>query len=312
MCIRDRLHAVDRSGLLDDLFAMGVQRDSAMTLRQAMTLTHAIQGGEQEYVVWAPILKHLTWLLRRLSQSNCRDRLVVAASSVLTPLIERFGWEPQWHHEMAMLQAQALHTGLEFGLPELASQASTLVSSNTHLTAALLEVVYQGYAMHAGQDAYEHILQLYKQETVPSRGEQYLNAMASSNDPAVLLQLLELSVAEESPIKTAHLSSLFAAVAVSCRRIGQPTLLWQFLELNWAELEIQYGNSANQAMVLVIHSSQYLEGKEHYMTVARWLDKQGFQGTRVAKWALLNMRINSHFNRYLGNKKACLQWIEEQ
>ena len=62
-------------------------------------------------------------------------------------------------------------------------------------------------------------------------------------------------------------------------------------------------------MHLIIHTSNFIQGKDTYMEVAEWLDDNGFQGTRVARWALLNMRINSHFNRYMGNKQACLQWI---
>ena len=77
--------------------------------------------------------------------------------------------------------------------------------------------------------------------------------MASSNDPAALLkvahaagacccelglQLLDLAIMEDSPIKTQHMGSLFASVALSCERIDQPELLWQFLRDSWRDIEV--------------------------------------------------------------------------
>lgn len=51
----------DRSGFLDDLFSLGIQRDSSKVLEQALILAHTIQHAEEEYIVWAPILRHVRW-----------------------------------------------------------------------------------------------------------------------------------------------------------------------------------------------------------------------------------------------------------
>ena len=56
-----QLPAVDRSGLVDDMFALGVQRDSSGVLKQAIGLSHSLASTEQDYTVWAPIIKHLIW-----------------------------------------------------------------------------------------------------------------------------------------------------------------------------------------------------------------------------------------------------------
>eukprot|EP00658_Telonema_sp_P-2_P073055 TRINITY_DN6211_c0_g1_i2.p1 TRINITY_DN6211_c0_g1~~TRINITY_DN6211_c0_g1_i2.p1 ORF type:complete len:535 (-),score=129.25 TRINITY_DN6211_c0_g1_i2:219-1823(-) len=305
-----QLDVSDTSGLVDDLFALGVQRDSAKVLRQAMELSHAIRKSETDYVVWAPILKHLRWMALRLEEPNCHKKLLKTAQNIIEPIIAMLGWTPQWHHEKAMLQAQALAAGLEFGFPGLAETANRIASTHgAHLPASLSEVIYRGYTMEGGMAAFRHMIALYKNEHVPSQEEEYINAMASSKDPGVLHELLMIAVAKDGPIKTQHLASLFSRVAISCKLINDPMLLWKFLQDHWDQLEGKYGTSSRQAVHLIIHAGQYLQGEDQYMQVAEWLDQNGFQGTRVAKWALLNMRINSHFNQYLGNKKACLQWI---
>lgn len=303
----DRLPAVDRSGLVDDMFALGVQRDSSGVLKQAMGLSHSLATTEQDYTVWAPVIKHLIWIHQRLDTSNCKIRFVAAAQKIISPLVSRLGWEPQWHHELAMLQAQAISTGLQLGVAGLAVQASEMARGP--VASSLSGVVYKGYGMVGGSAAFEYLVEMYISDDVPTNEKDYLAAMAASSDVSLIRKLLRLVTQPDSPIKTQHLQSLFASVAATCQRIGRTSLLWQFLVENWATLQGRFGNSSRQAMYLILEASRFIQGKENYMEVAKWLDDNGFQGTRVAKWALLNMRINSHFNRFLGNKRACLRWI---
>jgi len=276
-------------------------------LKQALALTHQLASSEQDYTVWAPILKHITWIHQRLNTRNCKARFTIAAKQIVAPLVARLGWEPQWHHELAMLQAQAISTGLQLGLAGLAQQAADM--AHGPVVSSLSGVVYKGFGMIGGTATFEQLIQWYISDDVPTNEKDYLAAMASSQDVVVINKLLALVKRQDSPIKTQHLQSLFASVASTCQRIGQTMLLWEFLVDNWPILQRRFGNSSRQAMYLILEASRYIQGKSHYMQVARWLDNNGFQGTRVAKWALLNMRINSHFNRFLGNKRACLRWI---
>lgn len=89
-------------------------------------------------------------------------------------------------------------------------------------------------------------------------------------------------------------------------------LAWTFVKNNWPRLLKKYGSGKSalrNALYLILNASRYLEGKDAFNDVKRFLKDNELLGARISRWALKNIIVASHFSRVLGNKAICKLWL---
>ncbi|XP_031787739.1 uncharacterized protein LOC107982070 [Nasonia vitripennis] len=220
-----RLKSVDRAGLLDDAFnlARAGFRDYELPLELARYLRR-----EEDYAPWAAASSAL-----RLIDDKLRDRPDIRAafrryaSELLTPIYKKLTFEtlPSDSRVRRMHRSLVLSAACSIDLVDCVSNAKSIfdhwiADENKVIPADLKAFVYRvGIVNGSGEHWISLRLRFFKAE-LHSEKEPMMQALASSEDPAFVNELLELAVQPSADVaKQNRLSIVKAVVAGSSRNI---------------------------------------------------------------------------------------------
>jgi len=321
-----QLPAVDRAGVVDDLFAMGLNKDNPLQMREAMTMVKLMHLDT--YVAWAAAVRHLVWMRMRLTDKSClASYTALVRTKVLPQIIASTGWGYVGSHSTQMIRKTVYPAGLLFGDPNViswvraASAAQTASPTANNVPSSSCLIVYGGLVRAGGAAEYNHVLALHKGAEDATKKSCYLLALGFSLNAKRLTSLLTLALsATTNEVATSDLDDVVAKVAESAAIHGKiRNLAWDFVKQNWDKLEKKYGTNksgaqlrgahSSEALYLILNASRYLQGKDSFNAVKSFLKEKGLLGARISRWALKNIIVASHFSRVLGNKAICKLWL---
>ena len=199
------LSEVERYGLVDDTWA-SVLAGSA-TAADFLELAEAF-AGEHDVSVWRRLLGGLDQL-DRLVEGPARTALQARVRAIVTPALERLGWEPAASDSD---RARELRGALIGALAVLGADAEAQVrvadlfqkvrTGADSVEANVAAAVVRATAAVAGPPELEQLLEGFRTGGTPQEEQRYLYALADVRDATQMAQVLELSMTSEVRTRT--------------------------------------------------------------------------------------------------------------
>jgi aminopeptidase N len=192
--------------------------------------------------VWDQVIGAFTQLDRLSRDRVERPALEAYMRARLRPVFDRLGWDGSGSgdDDDTLLRASLIRALGEFGDAEILAEANrrfaTFLNDPKSLSPALLDAVSHVVGVSANREIYDALISLARKSTVTNERVRYYDAAASSRDPALAAETLQLTLTRELP--GTIVKGLISEVAVSG---WQPQLAWDFIRKNLDALTARQG-----------------------------------------------------------------------
>jgi puromycin-sensitive aminopeptidase len=236
------LSAVERFGLVSDTWAAALAGLTPLT--RYLDLVRNFQD-ELDRNVWTVILGSLHYLYKLLEPPQ-RPALQAFVQTLLTPVAQRLGWDPeaQEHELVSQLRGELLGTLGTLG-EEAAIQAEAKrryqqyrenpAAVDRNIVPALVSIA----AYTGGCTEYEAFRQNFKTARTPQEEQRYLFALAAFRSPELLDQTLHMTVSGE--VRTQDAPYLMRSLLMNTEVRERA---WAFMKAHWAEMVQRYPESS--------------------------------------------------------------------
>jgi puromycin-sensitive aminopeptidase len=228
---------LERMSLMVDTWAAVVAGQAS--LEEWVQAVDAL-GTEDDPDVWAAVVSGVSFL-DRIAGDGERDAVAAFVRRIAEPTWDRLGWDPPVgeSRRLGITRGRVLSAVGAIGRDPVLCQetqarferydtdaaqpglAPDLVTPAAHVAAAC-----------GGEAAWQLILDRYRAGRTPQDKVRYLDALASTSDPALLARTLDLALGEE--VRSQDGGFLVAGV-MSNRAGGR--LAWEWLERRWPEVQ---------------------------------------------------------------------------
>ena len=244
------LSSAERARAMDDVWVVA-EGGSDPTVNMALALSFSYWlVNETAQAPWSVALGHLA-NLRSLLYSDagvslnpgCEAQLNAYVGGLLTTQALKLGWVSTGSPIEVGLRTSLLSAGSLFNVSAIVSGSNALWANRTlsPISSNLQSLVFSN-AVRWSPDAsaFNTCLAMYNElsSTDAATARRYLLAMAASRDPALLSQLLTLSL-DTDVVGVADAPTVLASVAGNS--IGRG-LAWAFLQANWNVYNSRYGS----------------------------------------------------------------------
>jgi puromycin-sensitive aminopeptidase len=242
-----RLPAIDRLGIIRDLFALS----ESGHVSTAEALSFALNYKEEtDYTVWVEVLSGLARIWNLLSGTSLEQAYKRSALAVVSKAAEVIGWEPKTgeSYTTSLLRPTLLmHAGL-YGDARVIIEAKKRFERRSELSipADMRGVVYGLVAVSGGEHEYSELMTMYASAQVHEEKMRILYALGQFENKKLLKQTLAFGLS--SHVRLQDRNSVFASV------LGNPfgrTLAWEFVQKNWKKLVAEYGEGGHLLARLV-------------------------------------------------------------
>jgi aminopeptidase N len=219
------LDAADQLGLLYDTVALG--EAGAAPMANFLQLTRKL-GADDDPVVWnqlAGTLAALDELYAGMPERRAAFRAY--ARSILAQVFSRVGWHPgsDEANNVTVLRETLIDRLGRFDDQDIIAEArrrfSAFLRDASSLPAAIRRPTLQVVTRKADAGTYERLLELARKAKSPLEQQQFYNALASTEDPALAARSLDIAISSEVPL-TVGLSMVRRVAAEN------PDLAWRF------------------------------------------------------------------------------------
>jgi len=238
----EKLSAIERFGLVSDTWAAVVA--GLAPLRDFFSMTNKF-SNESDLNVWRSILGGFAYLDNVVDQRH-RPALQAEVRKLLTPAVQRLGWEPKKGE--SDLQSQLRGTligalGVQGDDPQVQTRARELYaqykrepgSVDNNLVPALIAIV-----AHTGTDAdYREFKERFKTAKTPQEEQRYLYALGDFRRPEALHDVMQMTLNGEIRTQNAPYVMAELLMNIECRYEA-----WAFLKANWDKMMAQYPENA--------------------------------------------------------------------
>jgi puromycin-sensitive aminopeptidase len=249
----DVLSPIERYALVDDAWAAVVAGRSPV--RSFLELAQGLVE-ESDLRVWQAILTGLGWL-DRFVDGEPRERLRAFTRDLLSPAVERLGWEPADDEEPDLtraLRGQLVQSLAILGAdPEALAQCRELELEGEG-DPQLLQAAVEAVASEGTADDLDRFWDRYRGASTPQEEERYLFATARFPGEAEIERVLRSSIGDE--VRTQDAPYLLAR-ATTNRQHGPR--VWRFIADRWDELQDRFASSN---IIGLVSGVRYLTDRE--------------------------------------------------
>jgi puromycin-sensitive aminopeptidase len=238
----DKLSAIERFGLVSDTWAAVVA--GLAPLRDFFSMAGRFRD-ETDLNVWRAILGGFAYLDNVVDQQH-RPGLQAEVRRLLTPAVQRLGWEPRPGE--SELQSQLRGSligalGTQGDDPQVQTRARELYaqykreprSVDNNLVPALIGIV-----AHTGNAAdYKEFKERFKNAQTPQDEQRYLYALADFRRLELLRDAMQMTLNGEVRTQNAPYLMMELLMNTECRYEA-----WSFLKQNWEKMMGQYPENA--------------------------------------------------------------------
>ncbi|XP_055385276.1 puromycin-sensitive aminopeptidase [Condylostylus longicornis] len=300
-----QLPALDRLGLIDDLFAM-VQAGQAKTA-DALKLIDAYRN-ETNYTVWSSITNSLCKLQVLLSHTDLVENFNRYGVNLYKPIADRLGWDAKENesHLDTLLRSLVINRLVSFRCPKICEEAKRRFKEHVEnvkvLPADLRSACYKANLQDGDEKTYEEMLKLYRSTDLHEEKDRISRALGSIRNIEILKKVIDFAMSDEVRAQ----DSVFVIVAVAMNAKGRD-MTWEFFKQNSEKLLQQYQGGFLLAR-LIKYLTENFASEERALEVEEYFKTNEFPSTeRTVSQSIETIRLNAAWlNRDLDSTKEYL------
>ena len=233
------LPPADRLGLQSDAFALA--RAGLCPTAQVFDLLMGYRG-ETDFTVWSDLSSNLTEFSLLTSSELFHEDLLSFASFLYRPIGTRLGWDarPGEGHLDTLLRGLVIEQLGHFQDASTISEAcrrfSGFRATGEGLPPDLRFPVYRMVVESGHAEAYEKILDIFRETDLNEEKVRCLRALGYAQDTDLIERTLEFSLSSEVRPQ----DTIFVMAGVASNPRGQ-VAAWTFLRERWSEFQQRYG-----------------------------------------------------------------------
>lgn len=231
--VREReLSAPDRLGLIRDTFDLAQAGGSPTTL--ALELAQSYQD-EGDYTVWTELTSKLNQLDSLLAYGSFYEQFRKYGRQIYGGVASKMGWEKRKEekHTDSLLRAIVLYKLGSFGDLETIKKAQSLFVKKVDPN--LRGVVYNLVAENGGQEEWNTLVKMYKDEDNQQEKERIGRSLGLFKNKTLLKKTLDFSIS-----KFVRSQNSLQIIASVWGNSNGRYLAWQFVKSNWKLLKERY------------------------------------------------------------------------
>ncbi len=238
----DQLSAIERFCLVSDTWAAVVA--GLAPLRDFFKMA-AMFRNENDLNVWRAILNGFGYLDNVVDEAH-RPALRAEVRRLVTPEVERLGWEPKSGE--SELQSQLRGSligalGVQGDDQQVQKRARELYARYKHEPGSVdnnLVPALIGIVAYTGSEAdYREFKERFKSAKTPQEEQRYLYALADFQRPELLRDTMQMTLNGEVRTQNAPYLMMELLMNTECRYEA-----WAFLKQNWEKMAAQYPENA--------------------------------------------------------------------
>jgi puromycin-sensitive aminopeptidase len=246
------LSDVERYGLVDDTWASVLA--GTTSIEAFLTLADGFTG-ESDVSVWRRLLAGLDQI-DRLSEGDARTALQARVRVLVSPALERLGWEerPDDADRDRELRGALIGALANLGAdPDARSRVAELFrrycADSSSVEANVAAAVVRATAALAGPAEVDTIIERFQNGGTPQEELRFLYALAEVRDPAQMARVLELAMTPA--VRTQNAPFLIGA-CIANRDNG--ALAWKLVHERWDEMNERFPSNSIVRMLSGIRS----------------------------------------------------------
>lgn len=284
------MHALDRLGLLDDLFAL-VQAGRSCTV-DALKVMDACRN-ETDYTVWSSITNFMTKLQLLLANSPVEEPLNEYGVRLYSSVAERLSWTAKANecHLDTLLRPLILSRLVSFRCKKTVCEAKKRFEEHaqgkTVLPADLRSTCYKAVLQDGNMDTFDEMLRLYRATDLHEEKDRISRALGSIADVNILRRVIEFAMSDEVRAQ----DSVFVIVSVAMNPRGRE-MTWEYFTENWKVLLDRYEGGFLLSR-LIKYVTENFSTEERAREVEQFFKDHEFPGTeRTVSQSIETIRLN--------------------
>uniref|UniRef100_A0A1Q3EWT3 Aminopeptidase n=1 Tax=Culex tarsalis TaxID=7177 RepID=A0A1Q3EWT3_CULTA len=286
----NKMHALDRLGLLDDLFAL-VQAGRSSTV-DALKVMDACRG-ECDYTVWSSISNFLSKLQLLLANSPVEEQLNQYGVRLYRTVAEKLGWtvKPDENHLDTLLRPLILSRLVSFRCSETLAEARKRFHEHAKgtcvLPADLRSTCYKAVLQNGDQATFDEMLRLYRATDLHEEKDRISRALGCINNVDILRKVIDFAMSDEVRAQDA----VFVIVSVAINPRGRD-MTWNYFKENWKVLLDRYEGGFLLSR-LIKYLTENFSTEERALEVEQFFKEHEFPGTeRTVSQSIETIRLN--------------------
>ncbi len=248
------LEPIDRYGLISDALALA----QAGPLPTA-TLVELLASCRREdsYIVWLTILDALNALGSILEGTPDHARLNAFAQNLLTPIVEKLGWEkrPDDTHTTPLLRGIVLNASGAYGNAVVRQESLRLLRDNTAgITVIHPDIrlaVYKNAARVNLTLSYNLLRQGFESAGLQEEQVRFLHAMGLVRDPSLLNHVVEYGF-DSGKVRNSNF--IYLVSSLGSHAAGRKAL-WSLISTRWDDVQQRFSGGGLKMLSRVLGSA---------------------------------------------------------
>ncbi|XP_055532156.1 puromycin-sensitive aminopeptidase [Wyeomyia smithii] len=286
----NKMHALDRLGLLNDLFAL-VQAGRSSTA-VALKVMDACRN-EHDYTVWSSITNFLSKLQLLLENHSVEEQFKEYGIRLYLPVADKLGWaeKPDENHLDTLLRPLVFSRLVSFQCPKTLAEAQARfeahASGKSVLPADLRSACYKAVLQNADMDKFNEMLRLYRATDLHEEKDRISRALGSIRQPEILRKVIDFAMSDEVRAQ----DSVFVIASVAMNPKGRD-MTWNYFKDNWKILLDRYEGGFLLSR-LIKYLTENFSTEERALEVENFFKEHDFPGTeRTVSQSIETIRLN--------------------
>lgn len=286
----NKMHALDRLGLLDDLFAL-VQAGRSASV-DALKVMDACRN-ECDYTVWSSITNFLSKLQLLLANSPVEKEFNEYGVRLYRTVAEKLGWTVKADecHLDTLLRPLVLSRLVSFRCPITVLEAKKRFEEHaqckTALPADLRSTCYKAILQKGDLETFNEMLRLYRATDLHEEKDRISRALGSIGNVDMLQKVIAFAMSDEVRAQ----DSVFVIAAVAMNPKGRD-MTWNYFKDNWKILLDRYEGGFLLSR-LIKYLTENFSTEERALEVEQFFKDHEFPGTeRTVSQSIETIRLN--------------------
>lgn len=311
-----RIPTITRGALIDDIFFLS--RTSLGNTTDAYELIRYLKD-ETEFVPWTAAFTAMRLQEDLLTGQEILLDIQKYFLDLVLPLYHQIGWAPidqstQWLR--TLLQPHVLSAACRYGYRECVEQAQaayrrwTSNSALNQIPATLRATVYCTVIREGSRREFDFLWERLKQETVASETLNLLNGLACTQDPTLIIWLLNQHLITNPIIRDQDLGASIQRIA---RSSHANQIAWNWMRDRWEMIFNKWGKSGSTLSgIIEAVASRFVNQRQRdeFVAFSETIPDKGL--TICSVFCQFNFNDHSHF-RYslstisiiIGSNRCC-------
>lgn len=286
----NKMNALDRLGLLDDLFAL-VQAGRSSTV-DALKVMDACRN-ECDYTVWSSISNFLSKLHLLLANSPVEDQFNQYGVRLYRTVAEKLGWtvKPDENHLDTLLRPLVLSRLVSFRCAETVAEAKNKFYDHAQgkniLPADLRSTCYKAVLQNGDLEIFNEMLRLYRATDLHEEKDRISRALGCIGNVEILRKVIDFAMSNEVRAQDA----VFVIVSVAMNPKGRD-MTWDYFKENWKVLLDRYEGGFLLSR-LIKYLTENFSTEERALEIEQFFKDHAFPGTeRTVSQSIETIRLN--------------------